>query len=315
MMSTQNSLDVVTLGEAMAMFVAAQTGDLAEVESFTKRIAGAELNVAIGLARLGLNVGWVSRIGNDSFGRFTLQQLAKEGVNAQRVTVDSRYPTGFQLKSKNTDGTDPSVEYFRKGSAASHLSTADFDRDYFAGARHLHLSGVAAALSAESLELCHFAAAEMRAQGKTISFDPNLRPVLWSSRELMIEQLNKLACAADWVLPGLKEGQILTGQSTAEGIADFYLERGVQAVIIKTGPEGAWFKTAAGDQAAVPAVKVTNVVDTVGAGDGFAVGTLSALLEGKTLLQAVQRGNKIGSLAIQAIGDSEGLPTRAALAE
>jgi 2-dehydro-3-deoxygluconokinase len=315
MMSTQNSLDVVTLGEAMAMFVAAQTGDLAEVESFTKRIAGAELNVAIGLARLGLNVGWVSRIGNDSFGRFTLQQLAKEGVNAQRVTVDSRYPTGFQLKSKNTDGTDPSVEYFRKGSAASHLSTADFDRDYFAGARHLHLSGVATALSAESLELCHFAAAEMRAQGKTISFDPNLRPVLWSSRELMIEQLNKLACAADWVLPGLKEGQILTGQSTAEGIADFYLERGVQAVIIKTGPEGAWFKTAAGDQAAVPAVKVTNVVDTVGAGDGFAVGTLSALLEGKTLLQAVQRGNKIGSLAIQAIGDSEGLPTRAALAE
>ena len=315
MMNTQNSLDVVTLGEAMAMFVAAQTGDLAEVESFTKRIAGAELNVAIGLARLGLNVGWVSRIGNDSFGRFTLQQLAKEGVNAQRVTVDGRYPTGFQLKSKNTDGTDPSVEYFRKGSAASHLSTADFDRDYFAGARHLHLSGVAAALSAESLELCHFAAAEMRAQGKTISFDPNLRPVLWSSRELMIEQLNKLACAADWVLPGLKEGQILTGQSTAEGIADFYLERGVQAVIIKTGPEGAWFKTAAGDQAAVAAVKVTNVVDTVGAGDGFAVGTLSALLEGKTLLQAVQRGNKIGSLAIQAIGDSEGLPTRAALAE
>ncbi|AKG69088.1 2-dehydro-3-deoxygluconokinase [Serratia fonticola] len=314
-MSTQNSLDVVTLGEAMAMFVAAQTGDLAEVESFTKRIAGAELNVAIGLARLGLNVGWVSRIGNDSFGRFTLQQLAKEGVNAQRVTVDGRYPTGFQLKSKNTDGTDPSVEYFRKGSAASHLSTADFDRDYFAGARHLHLSGVAAALSAESLELCQFAAAEMRALGKTISFDPNLRPVLWSSRELMIEQLNKLACAADWVLPGLKEGQILTGQSTAEGIADFYLERGVQAVIIKTGPEGAWFKTAAGDQAAVPAVKVTNVVDTVGAGDGFAVGTLSALLEGKTLLQAVQRGNKIGSLAIQAIGDSEGLPTRAALAE
>ncbi|MGM0515061.1 MAG: sugar kinase [Pseudomonadota bacterium] len=314
-MSTQNPLDVVTLGEAMAMFVAAQTGDLAEVESFTKRIAGAELNVAIGLARLGLNVGWVSRVGNDSFGRFTLQQLAKEGVNAQRVTVDGRYPTGFQLKSKNTDGTDPSVEYFRKGSAASHLSTADFDRDYFAGARHLHLSGVAAALSAESRELCHFAAAEMRALGKTISFDPNLRPVLWSSRELMIEQLNKLACAADWVLPGLKEGQILTGQSTAEGIADFYLERGVQAVIIKTGPEGAWFKTAAGDQAAVPAVKVTNVVDTVGAGDGFAVGTLSALLEGKTLLQAVQRGNKIGSLAIQAIGDSEGLPTRAALAE
>lgn len=229
--------------------------------------------------------------------------------------MDGHYPTGFQVKSKNIDGTDPNVEYFRKGSAASHLSTADFNRDYFGSARHLHLSGVAAALSGQSLELCNHAAREMRAMGKTISFDPNLRPVLWSSQQVMIEQLNKLAFAADWVLPGLKEGQILTGQSTPEGIADFYLERGVQAVIIKTGPDGAWFKTAGGDSAAVAAIKVSNVVDTVGAGDGFAVGTLSALLEGKTLKQAVQRGNKIGSLAIQAIGDSEGLPTRAALAE
>ncbi len=75
---------MVTLGEAMAMFVAAQTGDLAEVETFTKRIAGAELNVAIGLARLGMNVGWVSRVGNDSFGRFALQQLKKKASTTGR---------------------------------------------------------------------------------------------------------------------------------------------------------------------------------------------------------------------------------------
>mgnify|MGYP001759852853 FL=1 len=154
-------LDVVTLGEAMAMFVATQTGDLAEVDNFTKRIAGAELNVAIGLARLGLNVGWVSRVGNDTFGRFTLQQLKKEGINAQQVTVDANYPTGFQIKSKTSDGTDPSVEYFRKGSAASHLSVDDFNRDYFGSARHLHLSGVAAALSGQSLALCNHAAREL----------------------------------------------------------------------------------------------------------------------------------------------------------
>jgi hydroxymethylpyrimidine/phosphomethylpyrimidine kinase len=84
-------------------------------------------------------------------------------------------------------------------------------------------------------------------------------------------------------------------------------------VVLKTGADGAWFKTADGEQGAVSAVKVDNVVDTVGAGDGFAVGIISALLEGKTLQQAVSRGNKIGSLAIQVQGDSEGLPTRAQL--
>lgn len=308
-------LDVVTLGEAMAMFVATQTGDLVDVETFTKRIAGAELNVSIGLARLGLKVGWVSRVGNDAFGRFTLQQLKKEGVDHRQVTTDCRYPTGFQLKSKAENGTDPIVDYFRKGSAASHLSVEDFNPDYFSSARHLHLSGVAAAISTSSLELSRYAAQQMRAMGKTISFDPNLRPTLWSSQQEMTHQLNQLAFMADLVLPGLKEGQILTGKTSPEEIADFYLDQGIKAVVIKTGADGAWFKSADGNKATIPAVKVEKVIDTVGAGDGFAVGVISALLEGKTLAQAVARGNKIGSLAIQAIGDSEGLPTRAALGE
>ncbi|ROR08798.1 sugar kinase [Erwinia sp. JUb26] len=312
---TNGTLDVVTIGEAMAMFVAAENGDLAGVEKFTKRIAGAELNVAIGLARLGLKVGWVSRVGDDSFGRFTCQQLDRESVDRQQVTLDARFPTGFQLKSKVDDGSDPLVEYFRKGSAASHLSCDDFNRDYFGAARHLHLSGVAAALSDSSLALAKHAAQEMKAMGKTISFDPNLRPVLWSSEREMVTQLNELASYADWVLPGIKEGNILTGYDQPEAIADFYLAMGVKAVIIKTGCEGAWFKTADGVKDRVPAVLTANVVDTVGAGDGFAVGTISALLEGKSLPAAIRRGNKIGSLAIQAIGDSEGLPTRAALGD
>ena len=311
----ENALDVITIGEAMAMFVATETGDLAAVEHFMKRVAGAELNVATGLARLGLKVGWVSRVGKDSFGRFVLHSLAKEGIDARGVSEDSRYATGFQMKSKVENGTDPIVEYFRKGSAASHLSPEDFRAEYFTSARHLHLSGVAAALSESSYALLEQAATTMKAQGKTISFDPNLRPVLWKSEAEMVEKLNQLAFQADWVLPGIKEGMILTGQRTPEGIADFYLTRGVQAVIIKTGGDGAWFKTAAGEQGAVAAIKVDNVVDTVGAGDGFAVGVISALLEGRTLQQAIRRGNKIGSLAIQVQGDSEGLPTREALGE
>jgi len=309
-LSQPGALDVVTVGEAMAMFVACETGPLEEVSQFTRQVAGAELNVAIGLSRLGLKVGWASRVGDDVFGRFVLKQLEIEQINAGQVTVDNRFPTGFQLKSKELGGKDPRVEYFRKGSAASHLSVADFNPDYFGAARHLHLSGVAAALSDTSLALSKFAASEMRKAGKTISFDPNLRPVLWSSEQQMRKEINALAFAADWVLPGLGEGQLLTGQQTPEGIADFYLEQGVKAVVIKTGPEGAWFKSASGEQAQVAACKVENVVDTVGAGDGFAVGLISALLEGLSLELAVKRGNKIGSLAVQAVGDSEGLPTR-----
>ncbi|WP_353613787.1 sugar kinase [Mangrovibacter phragmitis] len=309
------ALDVVTIGEAMAMFVAREAGDLATAEHFIKRVAGAELNVATGLARLGLRVGWVSRVGADSFGRFILQQLAKEGIDSQHVTQGASHATGFQVKSLAENGTDPIVEYFRKNSAASHLSLADFSPDYFLSARHLHLTGVAAALSVSSLELLHHASRVMKEAGKTVSFDPNLRPVLWPNKAEMVKQINQLAFQSDWFLPGLKEGICLTGATSPEAIADFYLNHGVKIVMIKTGADGAWYKTANDEQGAVPPVFVEKVVDTVGAGDGFATGAVSALLEGKEVAQAVLRGNRIGAMAIQVQGDSEGLPTRNQLRE
>lgn len=311
--NTSPVLDVVTYGEAMTLFVATETGDLAKVGHFTKRVAGADLNVAIGLSRLGFKVGWMSRVGRDSFGRYVLDVLAQEGIDSSRVTIDERYPTAFQLKSKNDDGSDPSIEYFRKGSAASHLSLDDYVADYVLGARHLHLTGVAPAISATSRELAFHMAAEMRRAGKTISFDPNLRPTLWPSQEAMAEALNALAAHADWVLPGVSEGKILTGYTEPGDIAKFYLDQGAKGVVVKLGAHGAYFRTADNEQGTVPAIPVENVVDTVGAGDGFAVGVVSALLEGRDVRHALTRGNRIGALAIQVIGDSEGLPTRAEL--
>ncbi|MEJ2768366.1 sugar kinase [Mycetohabitans sp. B46] len=313
MIKTLLPLDVMTYGEAMALFVATERAhDLAHVKHFTKRIAGADLNVATGLARLGFRVGWISRVGADSFGRYVLDVLAQEGIDATHVTVDPRYPTGFQLKSRADDGSDPQVEHFRRGSAASHLSLDDYAADYVLGARHLHLTGVAAAISESSRELAFKLAREMRGAGKTVSFDPNLRPTLWPSREAMVEQINALAALADWVLPGVEEGAVLTGSDDPAAIARFYIERGARGVVVKLGAHGAYYRHG-DDEGIVPGVYVERVVDTVGAGDGFAVGVISALLQGRAVRHAVERGNRIGALAIQVIGDSEGLPTRAAL--
>jgi 2-dehydro-3-deoxygluconokinase len=307
-----HSLDVVTFGEAMAMFVADRPGDLAAVEHFTKRMAGAESNVAVGLARLGLKVGWVSRLGEDSFGRFVRTSLARENVDCSRVAADPLHPTGFMLKTRAEKGADPRVEYYRRGSAASLLSRAEFDRDYFLSARHLHVTGITPALSDATLDYSLCALECMRAAGRSISFDPNLRPALWPSEAAMAERINALAAQADWVLPGLGEGRRLTGLSEPHDIAGFYLDRGAKLVVIKLGAEGACYRDAS-QEAVVAGIPVRNVVDTVGAGDGFAVGVISALLEGLSVSQAVARGNQIGAFAIQVEGDMDGLPTRAQL--
>ncbi|MBE2295919.1 MAG: sugar kinase [Phycisphaerales bacterium] len=307
------ALDVVTFGEAMAMFVADESGELSTISHFTRRMAGAETNIAIGLSRLGLRVGWVSRLGNDSFGQYIQRILDSEGVNCSHVIVDPHYRTGFQLKSKAENGADPIVEYFRKNSAASHLSLADFDRDYFLSARHVHATGITPALSDSTMEFTIHALDFMREAGKTVSFDPNLRRKLWPSESVMIERLNYLASKARWVLPGLSEGQRLTGLTQPRDIAAFYLERGTELVVIKLGPKGAYFRTADDQEGTIPGVPVAHVVDTVGAGDGFAVGVISALLEGMSIPNAVTRGTRTGAFAIQVAGDMEGLPTRAQL--
>jgi 2-dehydro-3-deoxygluconokinase len=154
----------------------------------------------------------------------------------------------------------------------------------------------------------------MKAAGRTISFDTNLRPTLWPSKDVMARTLNELAGCCDWVLPGLEEGRILTGLSTPEEIAGFYLDRGAQWVMVKLGAEGAYYRGR--DRAGyVPAVPVAEIVDTVGAGDGFAVGVISALLEGRDIDAAVRRGAWIGARALQVLGDTEGLPTRRELEE
>ncbi|HEV8691222.1 MAG TPA: PfkB family carbohydrate kinase, partial [Ideonella sp.] len=139
---------------------------------------------------------------------------------------------------------------------------------------------------------------------------------LWPSPEAMRRTLNALAARADLVLPGLAEGQALTGLQRAEDIAGFYLDAGARAVVVKLGAEGAWFADRdSGLQGHVPGVPVPHVVDTVGAGDGFAVGVISGLLDGLPLAQAIERGNRIGARVVGYPGDSDGLPTRAELGE
>lgn len=306
-----SEIDILSFGETMAMFVAEQAGDLASVGQFHKRIAGADSNVSIGLSRLGFKVAWLSRVGADSLGRFVIDTLEKEGVDCRHVDIDTAHPTGFQLKSRTEDGSDPAVEYFRRGSAASHLSPHSIVPQLL-NARHLHATGIPPALSETARQMSFELMTRMREAGRSVSFDPNLRPSLWASEQQMISEINRLAALAHWVLPGLSEGRLLTGFDDPADIAAFYLDQGAEAVAIKLGPHGAYYRTQQ-DQGFVAGVPVQTVIDTVGAGDGFAVGMISALLENHSFADAVQRANWIGSRAVQSRGDMEGLPTRAEL--
>ena len=293
----------------MALLIADTTGPLEEVEHFTRALSGAEVNVSIGLSRLGHSVEYLTRLGDDPFGHYIENQLKKNEIGTSMVTYDPVYRTGIQLKNRVTDGSDPYAPYYRKGSAASHISKAEIDALDLADVELIHVTGIPPALSESAREASFRLMERAKEAGILLTFDPNLRPALWENEETMICVINRLASMADAVLPGIGECRILAGTDQAEEAADFYQKLGVKTVIVKDGASGAYVREGETSYR-VPGYRVEKVVDTIGAGDGFAVGVLSGMLEGISMRDSVLRGNAIGAIQVMNISDNEGLPTR-----
>lgn len=302
---------ILLVGEPMGLFIAQTEGPLEQVEQYRMAVAGAEYNVAVGMSRLGHHAGYVTSLGNDPFGKRIVWGMEQNQIDTAHVSWSDSRPTGFMMKSKVKHG-DPRVAYFRKGSAASALNVEAVDALDLTPYSHLHMTGILPALSSDCLAASRRLMARARAEGLFVSFDPNLRPALWSSVSIMAETLNELMTAAHLVLPGIGEGELLTGTRDPQQIAAFYLAHGVSMVVIKLGPEGAMLFED-GRTVTVAGYPVPEVVDTVGAGDGFAVGVISGLMEGLDPVQAVRRGNAIGAIQVMSIGDNDGLPTRSQL--
>lgn len=305
---------LILAGEPMGLLIAQSEGPLDSVGGYDLAVAGAEFNVAVGAARLGHRVTYMTKLGKDPFGQRIIHVLTANHIGSEFVAWSDERKTGFMLKSRVSKG-DPDIFYFRSGSAASTLSAEDVEKISFGEYTHLHVTGILPALSESTREAVRVMMAKARQAGLFISFDPNLRPQLWPSQDMMVQTLNELASMADMVLPGVAEGKILTGSDDSKDISNFYLSRGAKIVVTKCGSAGAFTATDAGEAYMVPGFVVKKVVDTVGAGDGFAAGVITALMEGLPLKEAVRRGTAIGAIQVMSRGDNEGLPTRQQLAD
>lgn len=298
--------EMVTLGETMVLMTPRATGPLRYVAQFERTIGGAESNAAIGLARLGHSTGWVSRLGNDEFGKYVLSFIRGEGVDTSRVTIDPEAPTAVYFKERREEGENQ-VFYYRKGAAASRMQPEDLDEAYIASARILHVTGITPALS-ESCKATLVRAMEIaRKHGVAVSLDPNIRLKLWDAATARATLLT-LIPGVDIFLPGQEEAELLLGPGTPEEHAQQFLVMGVKQVVLKLGPEGCLVASARGMQR-VPGFKVKRVVDPIGAGDGFAAGYLAGWLDGQNAVACACIANACGALATQVTGDIEGLPS------
>lgn len=265
---------------------------------------GAESNVAIGISRLGGHVGWFGRLGKDPLGRMIFKKIRGEGVDVSRAELTTDAPTGLMMREVLMGKT--SVYYYRKNSAASQMSPKHLDEAYIAGAKVLHITGITPALSESCREAAFEAVRLARKHGVKVSFDPNLRLKLWSIEEAR-PVLLELAKLSDIFLPGLDELKLLYQTEDWDVIVSKLRE--LSAVSIVKGGEDVTYVVTADTITTVPYFKAEQVIDTVGAGDGFCAGFLVGVLKAYEYPEAVRIGNLVGSMIVQTEGDWEGAPT------
>jgi len=297
--------DVITIGDAMITFDPIMRGPLKFVHSFERKAGGAELNFAIGCSRLGLHTGFVSRIGNDEFGRYLFNFIRGEGIDTSEVKLIDGYPTSINFKEIFADGTGRTF-YYRDRSPMEVLTQDDIREDFIQNTKVLHITGVFAALQPKNIDILEHAVTLAKKHGVKVSIDPNIRLRLWDLDEAR-EGLLRLLPYADIVLSGEEEAKWIFGEGSHKQYIDQFKHLGAKHIIIKRGDKGAvGFK---GEKMVDVDAKTPQVVaDTVGAGDGFNAGYIYAYLQGKDLHASLEFANTVGSMVVSVLGDNEGLP-------
>jgi 2-dehydro-3-deoxygluconokinase len=310
----KQSISVVTIGETMALLTAPSKG-LHSGSQLPVGIGGAESNVAIGLARLGVPSTWISRVGADSFGALITRELRAEGVRVIAVQ-DPSAPTGLMVK-EHRGGTPWRVRYYRSNSAAAQLTPADLDESVIVDAEVLHLTGITPALGPGPLLTIQRAIDIARSARTLVSLDVNYRSTLWSPDEAA-GVLSRLLSGVDLLFAGPEEAALLLGGDQqlpgtptfedGENLARGLVKLGPSTVVVKLGAVGS--VAIHGDQTHRAPTRPITVVDAVGAGDAFVAGYLSEHVTGAGVPECLRVGNILGGAVCQQPGDWEGIPTR-----
>jgi 2-dehydro-3-deoxygluconokinase len=299
--------DVLAIGETMLVLRTLRPGRLAVRDRMEVGAAGAESNVAIGLARLGHDVEWFGQVGADDAGAAVLSALRAEGIRCSG-RVDPDRPTGLLLRTDRAPWL-AHVGYHRSGSAGSQLAPTDLDEALGRGPRVVHTSGITGALGITA----RATVVSALAQARLASYDVNFRSRLTTPADAaallaeVLPTLHVLFCGAD-ELPVLAAALGRPELSVDDALT---LDL-VPELVIKSGSRGAACRVG-GTRFDAPSHAV-DVVDEIGAGDAFAAGYLSALLDGRTPPERLARGCLVAAYCVAGVGDTDTLPTRADLA-
>lgn len=296
--------DLFTFGEALSVFISSDSDSVLSAQKYERVTAGAELNVAVTLARLGLKSQYFSRFGNDQLGTVMLADMQAEGVD---ITLVKRVNSFTAAMVRNPGKSAPvEISYLRKGSAASTIEPEDILDSYISSARWLHTTGITCAISASAAATVKHALKRASELNIKSSLDLNLRRKLWSETDAR-KVLAPLATNVELLIGGEDEYQVVFGSMEPKRILAEVNQRGCKIAVMTKGDQIMRVSIEGQYEEIKPPIVVS--VDPVGSGDAFTGGTIAGLLSGMSTIQAINQGSICGAAVASMFGDWTGIPT------
>ncbi|MDE0485279.1 MAG: PfkB family carbohydrate kinase [Candidatus Poribacteria bacterium] len=302
------------IGELLIDFIST-TPDvtLAEAPGFVKAPGGAPANVAVGLAKLGIEAGFIGKVGADPFGDFLTETLQRNNVNTTYLIAGEASRTTLAFVATRSDGMKD-ITFYRHPGADIQLSPDEIDADYIQSAELFHYGSVSLSHS-PTREATLKAIQCAKSAGAFISYDPNLRLMLWDNADDAKHWIWEVMPYADVVKISEEEWEFVTGDVELESGIEQILGLGVKLLVVTLGERGCYY-TNGNVEGSVDGFTV-EVVDTLGAGDAFVAAMLTQLMQHADLtslkndqLGAIMRyANAAGALATQKVGVIPALPT------
>ena len=307
-MSTEKNCDIAIVGAAIAdLQIYPVTKKITETASYSAqsmemKVGGDAINEAFIITRLGHKVRLISCIGNDSTGNFLLGQCRENGVSTDAVRIDPDKTTSLNVGLIWEDGERTFIN--NKGGSIWTLGPEDLDLTQIDGAKVLSFASIFNNPRLDGRFMVQLFE-RAKAGGMKIAAD-----MVAAKNGETIDDIREALSYIDYFFPNYDEAAALTGKTDIDEIADVLLSCGVKNVILKIGKRGCLVKNA-GERFITPSYPKATVVDTTGAGDNFASGFLSFIMEGKSLEEASRFANCAASLAIEKIGATAGIRSRA----
>ncbi|RMF87018.1 MAG: sugar kinase [Nitrospinota bacterium] len=299
--------DILSMGECMVEFFPDPPG----AETYRRSFGGDTFNTIAMATKLGSRCAYLTRIADDFFGEFLRRSLSGVGVDLTPTVFCSGY-NGIYFIAVDQSG-ERRFQYFRTGSAASHLSARDVESRWIAQTRLFFTSGITQAISSTAADAVQQACSLAHARGKLVAFDVNFRPRLWTAEQAA----RHLRAIASWIqilflsatdIPVVQTA-LQVRSDTVEALLDACWQQGISRVVIKQGEKGVLLGEAATGQITAVRPFTGKVVDTSGAGDTFNGAFLHSFLQGKSAIECARWGVAAAALKVGRPGTVSAMPT------